>query len=1023
MLSRIIEFSLTQRGFILLVAALVCSLGWYAFRQTPIDAFPDISSPQVKVILRAPGMTPEEIEARITAPIEVEMLGIPRQRVLRSVTKYGLTDITVDFEEGTDIYWARQQVAERFAAIRDLLPAEVEGGVAPLTTPLGEMFMFTVESADMTLHERRALLDWTIRPALRTVPGVADVNVLGGRVETFEIVPRWDRMLAYGVTIAALSEALRRNNRDDGSGQLEAGEEVLLVRARGAVRSLEDVAAIVVVHRDPPIRVGDLADVRLGSLARYGAVTRDGTGETVQGLVLGLRGANARDVVRGVRQKLAEIAPTLPSSVAIDVFYDRGDLVDRAVGTVRGAVIAAVVLVLVVLIAFLSDWRAAVTAALVLPVSVLATFLWMWGFGLTANLMSLGGLAIAIGMLVDAAVVVVESATVRLATPGAEKLPRRHVILRATREVAAPVVAGTVIIVLVLLPLLTLTGLEGKLFAPVALTIVFALVSALLVSFTLLPVVASLVVRPGTTQPVFLPPLERAYRHTLDVALVRSRWVVAALLLLLGAAALAAASLGRSFLPELDEGATIVQLEGVPTIRLETSLDQNLRMQRELMARVPEIAGIVSRTGVDEIGLDPMGLHQSDAFLRIDADATSRLARGDLLERIRTVMRDFPGIAYGLTQPIEMRVAEMLTGVRGDVAVKIYGHDLHDLDDIGAEVAEILGDVAGAVDVFRTMTEGAEYFEVAIDRLLAGRLGVDVVVLQEHLRALVEGSRVGTVYDGARRIPVMIRGEQELRESPWEFAQHRMVLDSGGSVPLNRLATVEIGEGPVQIHRESAARLVVVTANVQGRDLVGFVDEARRHVAERVVLPSGMRIEWGGQFENQQRAARRLGIVVPIALGMIFVILFASFRSVPQALLVLGNVPLALIGGVFSLWWVGEYLSVPATIGFIALLGIAVLNGLVLVSTFNQRCGEGHPLDDAVREGAVRRLRPVLMTATSTALGLAPLWLAQGPGAELQRPLAAVVIGGLVSATALTLVVLPVAYLRLERGRRGGGRR
>lgn len=1021
MSSRIIEFSLTQRGFILLASALVCGLGWYAFRHTPIDAFPDISSPQVKVILRAPGMTPEEIEARITAPIEVEMLGIPRQRVLRSVTKYGLTDITVDFEENTDVYWARQQVAERFAAIRDLLPLGVEGGVAPLTTPLGEMFMFTVESEDMNLHQRRALLDWTIRPALRTVPGVADVNVLGGRVETFEVAPRSDRMLAHGVTIAALSEALQRNNRDDGSGQLEAGEEVLLVRARGAVRSLEDVASIVVVHRDPPIRVEDVAEVRLGSLARYGAVTRDGIAETVQGLVLGLRGANARDVVYGVRQKLAEIEPSLPAGVAIDVFYDRGELVDRAVGTVRGAVIAAVVLVLVVLIAFLSDWRAAVTTALVLPVSVLATFLWMWGFGLTANLMSLGGLAIAIGMLVDAAVVVVESATVRLAAPGSEKLPRRHVILRATREVAAPVVAGTIIIVLVLLPLLTLTGLEGKLFAPVALTIVFALVSALVVSFTLLPVVASLVVRPGSAQPVFLPPLERAYRRTLDVALVRSRWVVAALVLLLGGAGLAAASLGRSFLPELDEGSTIVQIESVPSIRLETSLDQNLRIQRELMARVPEILGVVSRTGVDEIGLDPMGLHQSDAFLRVGTDSPSRLARGDLLERIRMVMRDFPGIAYGLTQPIEMRVAEMLTGVRGDVAVKVFGHDLHDLDDIGAEVAEILGDVPGAVDVFRTMTEGAEYFEVAIDRLLAGRLGVDVIDLQEHLRALVEGSRVGTVYDGVRRIPLMIRGEQDLRTSPWEFAEHRVILESGGSVPLNRLATVEVGEGPVQINRESAARLVVVTANVQGRDLVGFVDEARRRVAEKIELPDGMRVEWGGQFENQQRAARRLGIVVPIALGMIFVILFASFRSVPQALLVLGNVPLALIGGVFSLWWVGEYLSVPATIGFIALLGIAVLNGLVLVSTFNQRCAEGDPLDHAVREGAVRRLRPVLMTATSTALGLAPLWLAHGPGAELQRPLAAVVIGGLVSATALTLVILPVAYQRLERGRHGGG--
>ncbi|MAG33695.1 MAG: CusA/CzcA family heavy metal efflux RND transporter [Deltaproteobacteria bacterium] len=1013
MLARLIQFALTQRLFIALLTALLIGFGWNCFRNTPIDAFPDVSTTQVKLILRAPGMTPEEVETRITAPIEVEMLGIPRQTTLRSVTKYTLADITVDFEDGTDIYWARQQVSERLTAIWDVLPAGVRGGLAPMTTPLGEMFMFTIEGGELDLRERRTLLDWVIRPALRTVEGVADVNVLGGFVDTFEVTPRPKALLAQGISLGELRDAIAKNNRNDGAGRLADGEEVLLVRSEGRIRNLDDLSAIVVrSHPLEPIRVRDIADVQRGSLARYGGVTRDGDGEVVQGLVLGLRGANARDVVNGVRAKLSELAPSLPKGVEARVFYDRGELIRNAVGTVQLALISSVILVLIVLVIFLADLRAAFTVACILPLSVLATFIWMRGFGLSANLMSLGGLAIAIGMLVDSAVVVVENVASHVSRNTSDRLPHLHVIYRATREVALPVTAGTTIIVLVFLPLLTLEGLEGKLFIPVALTIVFGLVSSLALSLTALPVVGSLMIRPGDQRvPRLMGWLEVRHRASLEWAFAHQRWVFAAAALLLALAALLYPRIGRIFLPTMDEGSLIVQLEKLPSISLETSLDVNLRIERALIERIPEVVGVVARTGSDEIGLDPMGLNQTDAFLVLQPRSQWEVdSRDALLDRIRAVMNDFPGIAYGFTQPIDMRVSEMLTGVRGDVAVKLFGQDLVSLNRNAKDIATLLETLDGAEDVFRTLSDGAEYLEVDIDRAASGRLGLAVDDLQDRLRARLEGVRAGTVHSEARRIPVMLRGSPLLRESPLDFMHLQLPVAGSDPVPLSQVASLQRTEGPVQINREGASRLAVVTANVRERDLVGFVEEARRRVAEEIDLPIGSRIEWGGQFENQQRASARLALVVPISLGLIFLLLFSTFRSTAQAGLVLGNIPLALIGGVLALWASGEYLSVPATIGFIALLGIAVLNGVVLVSTFNQLRSEGIPTERVVREGTTRRLRPVLMTAASTALGLLPLLIASGPGSELQRPLAIVVTGGLVSATALTLILLPISY-------------
>ena len=1012
MLAGLIRFSLTQRLLVLVLTAMLIAAGIKAFLGLPIDAFPDVSTTQVKIILKAPGMTPEEVETRLAVPVEQELLGIPNQRLLRSTSKYALTDITIDFIDGTDIYWARQQVGERLASAMGNLPPGVSGGMAPITTPLGEMFMFTLEG-DLPLAEKRALLDWVIRPQLRTVPGVADVNSLGGEVRTFEVVPDPQNLATRGLALKDLQSVLETNNRNDGAGRLSDGEEALLVRAEGAIRTLEDVKAIVLQVRNGwVVRVGDVADVRPGSLTRYGAVTRNGQSEAVQGLVLGLRGANAQSVVDGVKTRLAEIAPSLPDGVRIEAFYDRSNLVDRAVGTVAKALLEAIVLVIILLLAFLGNLRAALVVALILPLSALATFILMRLYGLSANLMSLGGLAIAIGMLVDAAVVVVENVESQLAD-APDNLPTLHLIFRAAREVAAPVTSGIVIIVIVFLPLLTLQGLEGKMFAPVALTIIFALSASLLLSLTVVPVMASYLIRRGVHhEPWLVRKLAALYERSLSAALAHGqRFIIAALLALLGATA-AFFMLGKSFMPTMDEGDLIMQLEKLPSIDLDQTIAIDLRVQQAILATVPEIKAIVARAGSDELGLDPMGLNQTDTFMVLHPRDTWRNPDPAwLADQLRSVMADFPGIGFSFTQPIDMRVSEMLTGVRGDLAIKIYGTDLPTLNRLTEEVTATLKAVPGAEDTFTLKNDGVQYLKVTIDRLAAGRFGLNVDAIQNDLKSLLEGRTVGTVIEQGRRTPVVLRGPAGLRASPADFAALRLSLPDGGSVPLSSVARIERIGGPVKVDRENAQRYVVIQSNVRDRDLVGFVEEARQAVERNIKLPAGYRVAWGGQFENQQRAAARLMIVVPVAL-LIFFLLFSTFSSVRQALLVLSNIPFAMIGGVFGLLISGEYLSVPASVGFIALLGIAVLNGVVMVSYFNQLLARGMAVADVVVEGARRRLRPVLMTASIAAFGLVPMLFASGPGSEVQRPLAIVVIGGLLTSTALTLVLLPILFRR-----------
>ena len=1021
MLNRLVQFALAQRLFVLLATALLAGFGWYAFRNLPIDAFPDVSSTQVKVIMKAPGMTPEEIESRIAGPIEVEMLGIPQQRMLRSVSKYGLVDVTVDFQDGTDIYWARQQVAERLANISADLPAGISGGMAPVTTPLGEMFMFTIESPTLSLEDKRSLLDWVIRPALRAVPGVADVNALGGKVRSFEVVPDPVKLSALGLSTAQIKSAIEANNRNDGAGRLGEGGEVLLVRSEGNVKTADDLRAIVVSHKNGNIaRLGDVALVRYGSVTRYGVVTKDGKDEAVEGLVLGLAGANAQKVVDGVTRKLEELKPTLPPGVTIDVFYNRADLVKKAVGTVSSALIEATVIVLVLLGAFLGNLRAAVAVAVILPLSALSTFIMMGAAGMSANLMSLGGLAIALGMLVDAAVVVVENIVQHL---GQEKtksrLPRLHVVLRAVREVSVPVSAGILIIITVFLPLLTLQGLEGKYFVPVALTIVFALISSLVLSLTIIPVMSSFLLKKVAHEDPWLPrKLLKLYEPVLGWALGHQKtvYLVAGLMLVMAAGVYT--QVGKTFLPAMDEGDIIVGIEKLPSVSLEETAALDLKIHQALMRQIPEITGVVARAGSDEIGLDPMGLNQTDTFLVLKPRAEWKLAnKGALIARIREVLDQMPGINYSFTQPIDMRVSEMIIGVRGDLAIKIFGPELDKLNELAGQVEALMKTVPGNQDVYTVENDGVQYLRVVVDRLNAGRFGLSVEDVQDALRAQLEGQRAGSVIDGNRRIPIVIRGPDSVKISPAEFAALRIMTPDGQSVPLESLARLSRESGPVKIDREMGSRYSVVIANVTGRDLVGFVEEAKTRVSAGVTLPTGYRISWGGQFENQQRAAARLTLVVPLAIGFIFLILFTTFGSVRQALLVLSNIPFALVGGIVGLWVTGEYLSVPASVGFIALLGIAVLNGVVLVSYFNQLHAQGHDLLTCVVQGARRRLRPVLMTAAITAFSLVPLLFTSGPGSEIQRPLAIVVIGGLITATALTLILLPLLYLKFGHAR------
>lgn len=1017
-MNKIIGFALAQRLFFSLLAVVILGFGIKAYNELPVDAFPDISPTQVKIIIKSSGMTPAEIESRIVVPIEMKMVGIPYETMMRSTSKYGLCDITIDFEDGTDIYWARQQVSERLTDIKGDLPANMEGGLAPISTPLSDILMFTIESNGLSLQEKRSLLDWIISPKIRSISGVAEVNALGGKVKTYEVVPDLNKMRTMGIRLEQIFQTLEKNNQNDGSGRVSQGVESILVRSVGQLKTLSDIKTLPVgKSADKVITIADIAKVKFGYLTRAGFVSKNGEGEAVQGLVLGLKGSNTRIVLEKVKKELEKLEPMLPGDTKINVFYDRSDLVNLATDTVKNALYEAIVLIMVILLVMLGNLASALSVALILPFALLMSFIAMQYFGLTANLMSLGGLAIAIGILVDSAVVVVEHITAELGNPKHQRQNKLHIIYTATVEMAPSIITGVLIIIIVFMPLLTLEGLEGKLFRPVALSIIFALFSSLILALTLIPVVSSFILSKRPDKESWLiKVLTKAYRPALLFSLRHMKGTILAVLLLFAGSLYLADKTGKSFMPTMDEGSIIIGVEMLPSISLKESLILNLKLQKKLLASVPEIKDIIARTGSDELGLDPMSLNDTDTFLVLKNKKEWREPSKEfVIEEIRKVLDKFVGIEYSFTQPIEMRVSEMLTGVRGDLAIDIFGSDNDQLEKIAVEIKDILESVSGSSDVYKKANEGVEYFELEFDKKAMAYYDINQQELNDFLKVMVTGVQAGIIQEGMRRIDLMVKGDENLQNSLDKIRKLYYPLENGNAVPISSFVKFISSAGPVQVEHEQGYRKTIVQTNVESRDLVSFVEEAKSRINEEVKLPAGYYLTYGGEFENQQRAAARLAIIVPLALFLVFILLFVSFGSLTQASIVLINVPLALIGGFIGLYLSGEYMSVPASVGFIALLGIAVLNGVVLVNYFNHLIENGSELKDAVIEGSVKRLRPVLMTATIAAFGLLPLLFASGPGSEIQRPLAIVVINGLISSTLLTLIILPILYLKFSK--------
>lgn len=1014
MLHRFVQFALNQRFLFLVLTGVLLGMGVRAFRELPIDAFPDISNTQVQVIVNAPGMTPEEVEQRVTYPLETEVRGIPHQTVLRSITKYALSVITIDFEDGTDMYWARQQVAERINQVLAGLPEGVEGGLAPITMPLSDVYMFLLEGDDYTNMELRGVLDWIIRPRLLSVDGVADVNALGGEVRSFHVIPDPEALRAFDLTIDDVCAALERNNRNAGGDRFVRNDEVLLVSTVGQLEDMADIENVPVATREGrAVLVRDIAKVELGALTRYGGVTANGEGEVVQGLVLNRRGANGRKTVDAVKEALEDVKEALPDGVRIKPFYDRAELITTAVNTVRNALLQAVVLVLIVLLLFLGNVRSALTVGVILPLTVLGAFVAMKFMGLTANLMSLGGIAIAIGILVDSAVVMVENIHSHLQK--SDESHRARVLLNAAKEVAIPIFAGVIIIVVSLAPILSLTGIEGKLFRPLAMTIAISMLVSLVLSLSVIPVIGSLLMNSGGGgDNVVIRFIKRLYRPTLGWVLGHAVLAVGIAVGLLAISALLSLRVGKEFLPFLDEGTVVVQFEKLPTISLEKSLKIDSRIETQML-EIPEITGVVSRLGSDELRLDPMGLNESDVFLVTKPRKEWSVDSVEGLHaKIREVLDRFPGVAYGFTQPIDMRVSEMISGVSSAVAIKLSGDDLAVLDEKAAQIESVLNSIDGAVDVQRTPLGGQLYLKIELKHEELGRLGLAVEEINSLISRAVAGEVTTEIIEGNRRIPVLVRYPNSFRDSAEAIRNLQVTTPAGQRIYLSDVVDLVEVDGPTQIEREDGKRVVILESNVEGRDVVGFVAEVESKIREQVELPPGYFLDLAGQFENQARATKRLAIVVPFALLVIFMILLSTFGTARQALLILANIPFALIGGILALFFSGFYLSVPASIGFIALLGLAIMNGVVMVTFFNQLREEGKTIADAVTDGAERRVRPVLMTAILTILGLVPLLLASGPGSEIQKPLAVVVVGGTISSTLLTLLLLPVLYRSVE---------
>ncbi|MGC3023854.1 efflux RND transporter permease subunit [Burkholderia sp. DN3021] len=1039
MFERLIRFAIAHRWLVMLAIAAVAALGVFSYQKLPIDAVPDITNVQVQINTAVPGYSPLEAEQRITYPIETVMAGLPGLEQTRSISRYGLSQVTVIFKDGTDIYFARQLVNERIQEAKDKLPAGIAPAMGPTSTGLGEIYLWTVEAdaaarkpdgTRYTAADLRELQDWVVRPQLRNVRGVTEVNSIGGYVKEYRVAPNPAKLMSYGLTLADVVRALERNNDNVGAGYIEKRGEQYLVRVPGQARTVDDIANIVLTNvGGVPVRMKDVGLVDIGRELRTGAATSDGE-EVVLGTVFMLMGENSRTVAKAVAAKMEDVNRTLPAGVKAIPVYDRTVLVEKAVATVKKNLLEGAILVIAVLFLFLGNIRAALITALVIPLSMLMTFTGMVNAKVSANLMSLG--ALDFGIIVDGAVVIVENCVRRLAHAQAAagrpltRDERFAEVFGASQEARRALIFGQLIIMVVYLPIFALTGVEGKMFHPMAITVVMALAAAMVLTVTFIPAAVALFIgeRVEEQENRLMGWARRAYEPVLAAFMTRPVRVM------LGAGAIVlvtlglATRLGSEFIPSLDEGDLAVAALRIPGTSLSQSVEMQKSIEKTLKARFPEIERVFARTGTAEIAADPMPPNLSDGYIMLkptDRWPDPKKPRDTLVREIEEALAELPGNAYEFSQPIQLRFNELISGVRSDVAVKIFGDDMAVLNQTGEQIAAALQKVPGASEVKVEQTTGLPVLTVNLDRDKLARYGVSVADLQDTVAAAVGGQKAGTLFQGDRRFDIVVRLPDELRSDieaikrlpialPAPAAGASAPLAAAPYVPLAELATIDVAPGPNQISREDGKRRVVVSANVRGRDVGSFVADAREQLRQDVRVPAGYWVSWGGQFEQLQSASERLKLVVPLALFMVFVLLFVMFNNVKDGLLVFTGIPFALSGGVVSLWLRGIPLSITAAVGFIALSGVAVLNGLVMISFIRNLRDEGAPLDAAVREGALTRLRPVLMTALVASLGFLPMAFATGTGAEVQRPLATVVIGGILSSTALTLLVLPVLY-------------
>ena len=1019
MLARLVKGALNQRLLVVVIAIVVCAFGIRASMKLSVDAFPDVTNVQVQVATEALGRSPEEIERFVTIPLEIAMTGLPGLVEMRSLNKSGLSIITLVFTDQTDVYFARQLVTERLIEVRGNLPPGISPVLGPLSTGLGEVYQYTLDHPDdgtreltpEELAERRIVQDWVVRPLLRSIPGVAEINSQGGYVRQYQALVKPERLLHYGLTVNDIFEAIAKNNANASGGVLPQQSEQYLIRGVGLIRSVEDIGNIVVRELNGvPVFVKNLAEVSIGHEVRQGVIIKGGYTESVSGIVMMVRAGNAKEIVTRVKQRVDEINQKglLPGGLKIVPYYDRTELVDAALWTIAKVLIEGIVLVVVVLFIFLGDVRSSLIVVATLIIAPLTTFIMMNRYGISANLMSLGGLAIAIGLMVDATVVVVENIFHRLGTKQVSGVARLRLIRDATMEVATPTAFGIAIIILVFLPLMTLQGIEGKLFAPLAITIAIALGVALLVSLSLSPVLCSYILKGGSEHDTWvIARLKSSYLGLLDRSLARRRiTVLTATVLLLGSIGLFPL-LGKSFMPTMKEGALTPQINRVPSISLQESVSMEMAAMRSI-AQVDGVRMVVSKLGRGESPADPVGPNESDPIVLLDPK--TKRSQDEIDEEIRQRLSSIPGVQIVLSQPISERVDEMVTGVRSQLAIKIFGDELDELRRVSEQVARLLRSVPGARDIRIERLSGQQSLIIDIDRAAIARYGINVADVHAIIETAIGGKEVSLLYEGERRFGIAVRFPERARDSIESIKQITLKAHDGALVPLQSIASIQLKDGPAQVSRESAKRRVVVGANVEGRDLGGFVQDVQNRMNQEIKLPEGFNVVYGGQFENMERAMETLSVIVPVTIAAIFFLLFMLFSSLKMAGLIILVLPFASIGGIVGLAITGEYLSVPASVGFIALWGIAVLNGVVLVTCIRRFRDEGMAIAEAVREGCVQRFRPVIMTATVALLGLVPFLFADGPGSEVQRPLAIVVIGGLITSTLLTLVVLPSLY-------------